>query len=153
MNKIAKFEKVSYLQFKKDYIDCFNEESDDKIKEIYDNIKLPKRATKGSAGHDFYSPISFELKPNEIISYIANGLTYVVALSQTNEIFQIVELVFAILTSVILLLYRLWKWYNEAKKDGKITREEIQDGIDIIIDGVEDIKKKGNKKDDNSRKD
>ena len=67
MNKIAKFEKVSYQQFKKDYIDCFNEESDDKIKEIYDNIKLPKRATKGSAGHDFYSPISFELKPNEII--------------------------------------------------------------------------------------
>ena len=67
MNKIAKFEKVSFQQFKKDYIDCFNEESDDKIKEIYDNIKLPKRATKGSAGHDFYSPISFELKPNEII--------------------------------------------------------------------------------------
>ena len=93
------------------------------------------------------------MKPNEIISYIANGLTYVVALSQTNEIFQIVELVFAILTSVILLLYRLWKWYNEAKKDGKITREEIKDGIDIIIDGVEDIKKKGDKKDDNSRKD
>ena len=93
------------------------------------------------------------MKPNEIISYIANGVTYVVALSQTNEIFQIVELVFAILTSVILLLYSLWKWYNEAKKDGKITREEIKDGIDIIVDGVDDIKKKGDKKDDNSRKD
>ena len=86
------------------------------------------------------------MKPNEIISYIANGVTYVVALSQTNEIFQIVELVFAILTSVILLLYRLWKWYNEAKKDGKITREEIKDGIDIIVDGVDDIKKKGDRK-------
>ena len=93
------------------------------------------------------------MKPNEIISYIANGLTYVVALSQTNEVFQIVELVFAILTSVILLLYRLWKWYNEAKKDGKITKEEIKDGIDIIVDGVDDIKKKGDRKDDNSRKD
>lgn len=67
MNKIAKFEKVSYEQFKKDYIDCFNEESDDKIKEIYDNIKLPKRATKGSAGYDFYSPITFTLKPCETI--------------------------------------------------------------------------------------
>ena len=67
MNKIAKFEKVSYEQFKKDYIDCFNEESDEKIKEIYDNIKLPKRATKGSAGYDFYSPITFTLKPCETI--------------------------------------------------------------------------------------
>ena len=93
------------------------------------------------------------MKPNEIISYVANGLTYVVALSQTNEVFQIVELVFAILTSVILLLYRLWKWYNEAKKDGKITKDEIKDGINIIVDGVDDIKKKGDRKDDNSRKD
>ena len=93
------------------------------------------------------------MKTNEIISFVANGLTYVVALSQTNEVFQIVELVFAILTSVILLLYRLWKWYNEAKKDGKITKEEIKDGIDIIVDGVDDIKKKGDRKDDNSRKD
>lgn len=67
MNKIAKFEKVSYEQFKKDYIDCFNEESDEKIKEIYDNIKLPKRATKGSAGYDFYSPITFTLKSCETI--------------------------------------------------------------------------------------
>jgi dUTP pyrophosphatase len=67
MYKIAKFEKVSFEQFKKDYIDCFNEEDESKIKEIYDLIKLPKRATKGSAGYDFYSPITFALKPCEII--------------------------------------------------------------------------------------
>ena len=67
MNKIAKFEKVSFEQFKKDYIDCFNEDSEIKIKEIYDLIKLPKRATKGSAGYDFYSPIAFTLKPSESI--------------------------------------------------------------------------------------
>ena len=67
MYKIAKFEKVSFEQFKKDYIDCFNEEDELKIKEIYDSIKLPKRATKGSAGYDFYSPVSFTLKPCETI--------------------------------------------------------------------------------------
>lgn len=67
MNKIAKFEKVSFEQFKKDYIDCFNENNEIKIKEIYDLIKLPKRATKGSAGYDFYSPITFTLKPSESI--------------------------------------------------------------------------------------
>ena len=93
------------------------------------------------------------MKPNEIISYVFNGAVYLIAIAQTNEIFQIVELIFAIITSVLLLLYRLWKWYNEAKKDGKITRDELKEGIDIIVDGVEDIKKKGDKKDDNSRKD
>ncbi len=35
--------------------------------EIYDNIKLPKRATKGSAGYDFFAPVQIELKPNETI--------------------------------------------------------------------------------------
>lgn len=30
-----------------------------------EDIKLPTRADKGSAGYDFYSPIDFEIKPGE----------------------------------------------------------------------------------------
>ena len=41
--------------------------TDDAAREIYDNIKLPKRATKYSAGYDFYSPIDFKLAPGETI--------------------------------------------------------------------------------------
>lgn len=67
MNKIAKFEKVSISQFIKDFKDTFNIFSDEEIINIYNEIKLPKRATKGSAGYDFFSPISFTLKPNESI--------------------------------------------------------------------------------------
>ena len=36
-------------------------------KEVYDEIKLPKRATVGSAGYDIYSPFNFELEPGESI--------------------------------------------------------------------------------------
>ena len=32
---------------------------------IYEEIKLPKRATSGSAGYDFYTPAGFSLKPGE----------------------------------------------------------------------------------------
>jgi dUTP pyrophosphatase len=67
MNKVAKFEKVSISQFIKDFKDAFNNFSDEEIINIYNEIKLPKRATKGSAGYDFFSPISFALKPNESI--------------------------------------------------------------------------------------
>lgn len=67
MNKIAKFEKVSFKQFYRDFKDVFDNYSDEEIKNIYDEIILPKRATKGSAGYDFFSPISFTLKPNESI--------------------------------------------------------------------------------------
>lgn len=54
MEKIAKFEKVSFEQFEKDWLNNFPNSTN--VKEIYDNIKLPKRATVGSAGYDFYSP-------------------------------------------------------------------------------------------------
>ena len=67
MNRaIAKFEKVSFEQFFKDMMDTFGM-LDNTIEETYKNIKLPKRATTGSAGYDFYSPIDFELKPGETI--------------------------------------------------------------------------------------
>ena len=71
MKRIAKFEKVSFDQFKKDWIDTFGELMGfdfAKIDTVYFNdIKLPKRATKGSAGYDFFSPIDFTLKPSETI--------------------------------------------------------------------------------------
>lgn len=67
MERIAKFEKVSYEQFYKDFKDTFPLYSDNEIKDIYDNIKLPKRATIGSAGYDFFSPIDITLKENETI--------------------------------------------------------------------------------------
>jgi dUTP pyrophosphatase len=66
MRRIAKFEKVSYEQFEKDFIDCFGEISEN-IREIYDEIKLPKRATTGSAGYDYYSPVDITLKPGETV--------------------------------------------------------------------------------------
>jgi len=67
MRRIAKFEKVSLVQFTEGFIDCFGEKEASKIKEIYEQIKLPKRATKGSAGYDFFSPVEFTLNPGETI--------------------------------------------------------------------------------------
>lgn len=64
MKRVAKFEKVSFEQFKNDWRDTFGKEiSEDEIKEIYDGIKLPKRATVGSAGYDFFAPIDIVLDP------------------------------------------------------------------------------------------
>lgn len=68
MKTIAKFEKVSYEQFKKDLLDKFPEIDENSVQEIYDNIKLPKRATVGSAGYDFYTPVGFVLRQGETIN-------------------------------------------------------------------------------------
>lgn len=66
MKKIAKFEKVSFEQFKKDVEKCFGNtvykfQTEEGIRKVYDSIELPKRATKGSAGYDFKCPFNLLL--------------------------------------------------------------------------------------------
>lgn len=62
----AKFYKVSYEQFEGAMLDDFHL-TQDEIKDIYAHLQLPKRATKGSAGYDFYTPVDIQLKPGETI--------------------------------------------------------------------------------------
>ena len=78
---IAKFEKVSYEQFFEDFVKAFNlsetREFEDGtvetidlhpiVKNVYDSIKLPKRATMGSAGYDFFVPIDLDIVPNTTV--------------------------------------------------------------------------------------
>ena len=56
--RIAKFEIVSKEQF-------FNSLDYENKEEIYSSLKLPKRATKGSAGYDFYMPFDLTLEPGK----------------------------------------------------------------------------------------
>ena len=80
MQKIAKFEKVSFEQFEKDWKKAFPDTADETVREIYDDLKLPQRATKGSAGYDFTAPVRIEMKagsqiliPTGIRAKIENG--------------------------------------------------------------------------------
>lgn len=79
-----RFEKVSLEQYKKD---CAEDTLYEAIhgsspylgseelspEEIYDSIKLPKRATKKAAGYDFYAPHDFKLNPGDTVR-IATGI-------------------------------------------------------------------------------
>ncbi len=66
MNRIAKFEKVSYEQFFAAYSDDFGG-NDDEIRSVYESIKLPRRATAGSAGYDFYTPVAIHLESGQTV--------------------------------------------------------------------------------------
>lgn len=73
--RMAQFHKVGFEQFLADWKETFPSLMDEMdaveverhVREIYDNIQLPKRGTAQSAGHDFYSPISFTVSPSETI--------------------------------------------------------------------------------------
>jgi len=67
MNRIAQFYKVSFEEFKSGILGEIPGITEEEVKDMYDSLKLPKRATKGSAGYDFYTPFTFHLAPGETI--------------------------------------------------------------------------------------
>ena len=91
--RIAKFEKVSFEQFKKDVMDLYASRSefhnsmlereikacktdadiDNVIRECYDQIKLPVRGTAGSAGYDFFAPAELCI-PHDTAFVVPTGI-------------------------------------------------------------------------------
>jgi len=60
-----KFEKISEMQFLKDFAEYISDEALDAkdTLAVYNAIKLPKRATKGSAGYDIFAPFDITIPP------------------------------------------------------------------------------------------
>ena len=136
MQRVAKFEKVSFEQFKKDWADTFY--VTDGIEKIYEDIKLPKRATAGSAGYDFYAPMAFELKPGETIK-IPTGIRAIINENWVLKIYSRSSLGFK---------YRLWldnltgiidSDYSNSDNEGhifiKVTNNSLEDKIVSINRG------------------
>lgn len=67
MKRIAEFSKVSFKQFSEGWTDTFGVCDKERLKEIYDGLRLPVRATAGSAGYDFFSPADFVIRPGETL--------------------------------------------------------------------------------------
>lgn len=66
MKRIAQFEKVSFDQFYEAYKDDFGGTREE-IERIYNDIELPKRATSGSAGYDFHTPVDIHLESGQTV--------------------------------------------------------------------------------------
>lgn len=86
---------------------------------------------------------------NELIAGgVGAGLGAIGTATQTNEILQTISLIITIIGAIIsMIVVPLISWWQKAKKDGKITTEEIQEGIDIISDGLDSLKDKKDKED------
>lgn len=62
---------------------------------------------------------------------------------QTNEILKTISLVITIIGGLItFIIVPLLNWYKNAKKDGKIDKEEIKEGVKIIVEGSQSVKDK-----------
>lgn len=78
----------------------------------------------------------------KIIESVTNGGMYVLTLAQTNEIFQLVELILSITMTLFIIGVNVWSWWKKAKADGKIDKEEIEELQQIVNDGKENLENK-----------
>ncbi len=67
MRRIAQFLKVSPGAFSEAVKGSAQQYTDTEIAEMYEKLELPRRATRGSAGYDFYAPFAFTLLPGETV--------------------------------------------------------------------------------------
>ena len=59
---------------------------------------------------------------------------------QTNEVLQMVSLIITILGGIVsLIVLPILNWYNKAKQDGKITPDEIKEGVETLQEGLDKL--------------
>lgn len=124
---VARFEKVSKEQFHKDLKDLFDTEEN-----LYDNIKIPTRATKGSAGYDFVSPVDFVLRPNEMIK-IPSGIRCKIEDTYVLEIYPRSSIGFKYQTMLANTVGIIDSDYYNAENEGHIIIALINMGKKELV--------------------
>lgn len=71
-----------------------------------------------------------------------NGLMYILTATQTKNVFEFISLGLSIAISILIIISKVVSWIKKSKADGKITADEVKEVIDIINDGVDDVKNK-----------
>lgn len=54
------------------------------------------------------------------------GFETILTITQTNEVFKLIQIILTCVTAFVGLCYTIYKWYKKAKKDGKITKDEYE---------------------------
>ena len=85
--------------------------------------------------------------------WIGTGISAVLTIVQTNEVFQIISLVLTILTTLLTFIFTIYKWIKLSKEDGKIDEDEIKQGIEIVEDFKESPDKISEEFNDNDKED
>lgn len=78
------------------------------------------------------------MKHELITGGVGTALGVVGTVTQTNEILQTISFIVTIIGAIFsMIIVPIISWYNHAKKDGKITSDELKEGVDTLAEGVE----------------
>lgn len=68
MQRVGRFEKVSFEQFYKDMMQVLGgRTTQEAVRKAWERIELPTRATSGSSGYDFHLPMDICLRPGQTV--------------------------------------------------------------------------------------
>ena len=83
-----------------------------------------------------------------IASFITGGVGLLSATAITQDVLNVILTILSILSIALSIVISLVKWYNDSRKDGKITSEEIAQGVEILKEGTDEIKEALDKDDE-----
>ena len=80
------------------------------------------------------------MKVKDIFEIGGNGLQYLISFAQVEDVLRLVGIALSVTISILIIIDKMISWWKKAKADGKITEDEIKEGVEIIKEGSEDIK-------------
>ena len=84
------------------------------------------------------------MKDEIITACVGESAAVVGTATQSNQYLQTISLIITIIGGVLTIIATcivpLIKWFKEAKKDGKIDKEEIKEGKNLFIKLIEAVK-------------
>ena len=73
------------------------------------------------------------------LNYIGNAVGVVFSAIQTNEVLSIISWVITLIATLTSIAFTIYNWIRKSTKDGKITKEEIDELHGIIDDSTKKI--------------
>ena len=87
------------------------------------------------------------MKKEMIVGASGSILSTLGAIGEVNEVLQIIYSILAIAGAILTFFVMPFiHWLEKAKADGKITADELEEGIGIAEDGIEKVKEAANNK-------
>ena len=81
-----------------------------------------------------------------LTAFAGTGVSLAGTLAQTNEFLQTISIIITILGAIVsFIIVPLLNWRKDAKKDGKVTYDELMDGLDKLQDGLKKTKEESDK--------
>lgn len=90
------------------------------------------------------------MQQQEIGGYLGSTFTATLAVVQTNEVFQIIEVILACISFALSIAYTIWKWQKRAKSEdsdggSKVTKKEVDELIDDLHENIKEGEKHGDR--------